>query len=234
MKKFITFIGISSLILFGCSGEDIQDTEATASQESSEKVYETKDLKFDDLKDIEIGDSVEKVYEQLGEPLKKWSSEFVYEELEALVYRNEAALAILGDLDPELSAEHDYVIEQAEKSLEIDKLTLLQYTYTYEEDTEETALYWISPRTDTIVAEAKRKFIDGDGKEIDAEDNDIYSSENTDYTEEKGSNNSSVAEVGWEIGGYVQYETDDGLQYNIQPEQFILFVETCANCLTAA
>lgn len=74
MKKFITFIGISSLILFGCSGEDIQDTEATASQESSEKVYETKDLKFDDLKDIEIGDSVEKVYEQLGEPLKKWSS----------------------------------------------------------------------------------------------------------------------------------------------------------------
>ncbi|WP_202589582.1 hypothetical protein, partial [Vagococcus lutrae] len=59
MKKFITFIGISSLILFGCSGEDIQDTEATASQESSEKVYETKDLKFDDLKDMFFGNGIE-------------------------------------------------------------------------------------------------------------------------------------------------------------------------------
>lgn len=170
MKKLLAFI-TSIFLLVGCSGGQEQESniDSSSNKESSSTVtYDTKDLSSEDIKMIEFGDSIDSVYDLLGEPLKEWSSEYVYDSLDDAIAREELYLLILKDSSEE-AEKYQELIDIGNKTKEINKLKMLQYTYTNNDHDEETALVWISPRTETVVFTSQRSYIDENGETLASE-----------------------------------------------------------------
>jgi len=163
MPKKLTGLLLAGVMLLSACGNNTAANEEGAEEETTEVTYEEKDLTYDDVTAIEYGDDSRKVYEALGAPLTEWDSEFVYDSLDSAISRNELTVSLVGSSNDEYVEAAETEIENATKAKEIDDLKMLQYTYIYDSDTEETALFWISPRTDTVVATDRRSFIDENG-----------------------------------------------------------------------
>lgn len=203
----ITKLAMSLLtigIIAGCSTNSNDQSES----QSSSATYETKDLTTADIEKVVYGDSIETVYETLGKPLKEWSSEFVYEELDSSIERDEFML-ITVDEGSEMAKDYNESIEQAKKAKEINKLKLLQYTYTYD-GADQTALFWISPRTDTVVHSLIRGFIDENGKQLD-EGTDGSLNESADASEEE----INIPTMNYAIGDTVSFESNEGDEMDV-------------------
>lgn len=153
MKK----IGILVLTLFflgACSNNNSND----------EKVeYKTKNLSSENVDEIKIGDNLDDIYEKLGKPLKEWDDDFVYKELESAVLRDELIVGMSGMED--LKGKHEELAKKGKEAKEINKMTMLQYTY--KGDVEEaTALFWISPKTEKLVYFNQRALLDENGEQV--------------------------------------------------------------------
>lgn len=202
----ITKFGVLILaigMMVGCSVNSSEQNET----QSSDTAYETKNLTSEDVEKISNGDSIGMVYETLGKPLEEWSSEFVYEELDSSIERDEFILLMIEESSEE-AQEYEKSIEQANKAAEINKLKLLQYTYTYN-DNDQTALFWISPRTDTVAHYTIRGFIDENGQPIE-ETNESGTGESTETIEE-----SSIPTTNFSIGEMASFESNEGDEMDV-------------------
>lgn len=205
MKKLLVFI-MSIFLLFGCSNgqeqESVKDSSSNK-EDASSVIYDTKDLNSEDIKKIEIGDSIELAYEFLGKPLKEWSSEYVYDSLEDAIAREELYLMIFKE-DADEAEKYQGLIDSANKAKEINKLKMLQYTYTNNDNKEETFLVWISPRTETVVFTSQRSYIDENGETLASEN---------EKSEESSPDNDTVIPAqnsSYSIGETAPFSSNDG------------------------
>lgn len=205
MKKSYLCI-ISMFLLVGCSVSENSTSNSGSSsttETSSAVSYETKELTTEDIDNIAIGDSLESVYDALGKPLKEWSSEFVYESLDDAIFREELTVSLLGDSSDE-TEKYEKLIESGNKAKEINKLKMLQYTYIYDGRNEETALVWISPRTDTVVYTNRRSFINENGETPEKETG------NSNDSAAGGKVDLPIPSLSYSIGDKVSFSSDDG------------------------
>lgn len=178
MKK----IFISFILVLACVG-----LVACGNTASSQLEIKKKDLKLKDVKKIKVGISKDKLLEKLGKPFKIWDDDYVSEELDDSVSRNE--------MISEYVDESKEKVKQGKKAQKMKSLKMYQYTYMNEENDKETFLAWIG--TDSVKYTDMRSYMDKDGYSEDEETTDEEDSESytSDETEDSNSTTFSIGET---------------------------------------
>lgn len=204
MKKTIIGLLFTGIILGACSTNDKEysydpfgSSEASSTTETTE--YKTKELSNSDIEKIQVGDDKNSVLTKLGKPLKEWDTDFLYEELDNAVKRDELIVTLMNDSDHDLAKKHKELASSGKKAADIDKLTMFQYTLS--KDSDGTFLVWISPKTDKVVYLNERSYIDEYGETSDS-DSETYDS-------------SSSEKIVYQIGQTASFSSDDGSSIDV-------------------
>ncbi|HAZ9109072.1 TPA: DUF4352 domain-containing protein [Enterococcus faecium] len=205
MKKIVFGLLFLGLVLSGCSTSP-NSASTKENTVSSTSEYETKKLTSSDVHKIKVGDGLTQVYQTLGSPLRKWTNDFVYKELDNAITRDELIVSISKDAQGDYYKEHSELIEHGNSAKDIKKLEMLQYTYSTDSD-DETMLIWVSPKTEQVVYYNQRTFLDKDGKSKD--------SSSTTTTTTTSSSEPQTASVAHSIGEAVPFTSENGNSINV-------------------
>ncbi|EUJ25786.1 hypothetical protein MFLO_14747 [Listeria floridensis FSL S10-1187] len=129
-----------------------------------------KKLKLEDVEKIKVGISKDELLEKLGKPLKIWDDDYVYEELDSSVTRNEYFYKYIDKSEEK--------IKQGKQAKEMKSLKMYQYTYSNDSGDDETFLAWMG--TDDVKYTDMRAFMDKDGYSAD-DNGDEGESDSSDY-----------------------------------------------------
>lgn len=146
----------------------------------------TKNLKLKDVEKIKIGIAKDALLEKLGKPLKIWDDEYVSEELEDSISRNEMLSEYIDDSEKK--------IESGKKAQKMKGLKMYQYTYLNEEKDKETFLAWVG--SDSVKYVDMRSYIDKDGYDGSDDEYSDDSTESYDDSTDASEDNSATFNVG--------------------------------------
>ncbi|MGJ3755778.1 hypothetical protein [Enterococcus faecium] len=124
MKKIVFGLLFLGLVLSGCSTSP-NSASTKENTVSSTSEYETKKLTSSDVHKIKVGDDLTQVYQTLGSPLRKWTNDFVYKELDNAITRDELIVSISKDAQGDYYKEHSELIEHGNSAKDIKKLEML-------------------------------------------------------------------------------------------------------------